>query len=173
MTTDSKYMTQPTSTLILNRINAHDYMIERWASLVEEALIKEHEKSEYVMSAFHVLVANERIGDYYTNVTKGFFVDENGLHVLQQENFRYAYPLCASICTFMITAKDEAGMDQNALMVILETPLHTYLKVFKEHIVEGKKKLIYDGFMSTFTKYPKVIAQFGAINCQKAILTLN
>lgn len=173
MTTDSKYMTQPTSTLILNRINAHDYMIERWAGLVEEGLLKEHGQTEYVMSAFHVLVANERVGDYYTQVLKGFMVDENGLHALQKENFKYGYPLCASICAFMITAKDELGADQNALMVILETPLHTYLKVFKEYIVEGKKKLIYDGFMSTFTKYPKVIAQFGAINSQKNLLTLN
>jgi hypothetical protein len=148
-------------------------MIERWAALVEEGLLKEHGQSEYVMSAFHVLVANERIGDYYTNVTKGFMVDEQSLHLLQKQNFLYGYPLCASICAFMITAKDEAGIDQNALMVILETPIHTYLKVFKEHLIEGKKKLIYDGFLSTFTKYPKVIAQFGAINNQKAILTLN
>jgi len=160
-------MTQLSSNLIIKRIQTNDYMVERWASLVERQIIEYFNIHKTIPSCFHVLITTDRIGDYHSYIERDFPLDINGIRRLQQHNFKYGFPMCCSICAFMITANDNNGKPQDALMMMMETPLNTYKKVFIVHEQDDQKKLIYDDYMSKFVTFNTLIQQFGMINCQK------
>lgn len=137
--------------------------------MVENNLIIFHQQNQYVPSTFYMLIATEYMDRYQTQVERNFPIDTNGIKTLQKMSFKFGYPLCASICAFMVFAENLAGKQQNALVCIMETPLHTYLKVFAEvEDDQKKKKLIYDDYMSKFTDFGPVVKQFGKLHSEKA-----
>lgn len=167
-------MTQISPGLIMQRIVENNYIVEQWANIVEDNLIKFYNANFYVPSTFYMLFATEYMGQYQTQVERNFPIDLNGVKTLQKLSFKYGYPISVSICAFMIEMEDIKGNPAKALLIIMETPFYTYNKVFIEIKDEqGKKKLVFDDYLTKFSHFNATIVQFGKVHAVKANFVLS
>lgn len=145
---------------LVSKVFDNQKMINDWADIVEQGLVAEFDKSGEVRAGFFMLMGTYEPKEWRYKSIRNFELNDETLKLLVAQNYVHGCPLMASVFAVMLESLDIEGKPQTAMLLTLQTPLKRICSMYIVQEVEGKPKLIYDGFLTQFASLPKTIQRF-------------